>query len=133
MIEIAKSEYLMEKLLCGSEVGRKTLRIKGVYSLLREFDRSSLASAALLKKNSLEESPVVLVSEDGITNNHSQSEMHERLDLKVGSAVHDIQKMVTGVTGVKNIKFFGETGNLIYIDGQNCSTLHALIGLLIQD
>ncbi|VDK85228.1 unnamed protein product [Litomosoides sigmodontis] len=119
--------------LCGSEIGRETLRIKGIYALLREFDRASSASVSLLRKKSLEESPVITVNEDGITNNQFQSEMHDRQDLQIESAVHDIQKIATGAADMQDKKFLEETGNLIYIDGQNCSTLHALIGLLIQD
>lgn len=118
--------------LCGSEVGRKTLRIKGIYALLREFDRASADSVSLLKKNSLEESLVIPVNENEITNDHSQSEMQDRQNLQVGS-VHNIQEMATSATNMWDVKFLGETGNLTYIDGQNCSTLHALIGLLIQD
>ncbi|CAG9539537.1 unnamed protein product [Cercopithifilaria johnstoni] len=119
--------------LCGSEVGRKTLRIKGIYALLREFDRASSASVSLLKKNSLRELTVTPVNEYDITNNHSQSEMYDRQNLQVGSALHNIQERTTGATNMQSTKFPGETGNLIYIDGQNCSILHALIGLLIQD
>lgn len=118
--------------LCGSEIGLKTLRIKGVYALLREFDRASSASKSSLKKNSLIASPIITSNENGITDNHSQSGMHDR-HLQVGSADHNIQEMTTQATNMQDIKFLGETGNLVYIDGQNCSTLHALIGLLIQD
>uniref|UniRef100_A0A1I7VHS3 DUF384 domain-containing protein n=1 Tax=Loa loa TaxID=7209 RepID=A0A1I7VHS3_LOALO len=116
--------------LGGSEIGRKTLRIKGIYALLREFDRASLA---LSKKNSLVTPPMIPVAEDGITNAHSQSVMHDRQDLQVASIVHDNREMTAKTTKTQDVKFLGETGNLIYIDGQNCSTLHALIGLLIQD
>lgn len=59
--------------------------------------------------------------------------MHDRQDLQIESAVHDIQEIATGATNMEDTTFLGETGKLIYIDGQNCSTLHALIGLLIQD
>ncbi|VBB32315.1 unnamed protein product [Acanthocheilonema viteae] len=130
---VSATQFVCASKLCGSEIGRKTLRIKGIYALLREFDRASSTSISLLKKNSLEESRVISVSEDGIINNHSQSEMHDRQDLQVGSAIHDVQEMATSATNMQEIKFVGGTGSLIYIDGQNCSTLHALIGLLIQE
>ncbi|VDO45122.1 unnamed protein product [Onchocerca flexuosa] len=111
-------------MLCGSEVGRKTLRIKGIYALLREFDRASSA-----EKNY--KSPI---NENSIMHNHSQSRIHEQQDLQVESG-RNIQKMDAEKEAIsmQGIKFLGETGNLIYIDGKNCSTLHALIGLLIQD
>ncbi|EJW80177.1 hypothetical protein WUBG_08914, partial [Wuchereria bancrofti] len=119
--------------LCGSEIGRETLRIKNIYALLREFDRASSASLSLLKKNSMIASPVISNNEDNNTNNHSQSRIDDSKDMQVVSAVHNIQEMNAQSGNMQNMGFTGETGNLIYIDGQNCSTLHALIGLLIQD
>ncbi|KAM3724226.1 Protein HGH1 [Dirofilaria immitis] len=104
--------------LCRSEIGLKTLRIKGVYALLREFDRASLPSILILRNNCIPS-----FNENNITDDHSQSEMHDQQDLQVGSEGAELQV----------VKFLGETENIIYIDGENCSTLRALIGLLIQD
>uniref|UniRef100_A0A915Q4F7 Protein HGH1 C-terminal domain-containing protein n=1 Tax=Setaria digitata TaxID=48799 RepID=A0A915Q4F7_9BILA len=121
--------------LCGSEFGRETLRIKGIYALLREFDRASSASASLSsslslsagkkRRNSQVAPSVAPINEHHITDNRSYSTgQHVQMD----SAVYDAQEM-----GAADVKCLGETENLTYIDGKNCSTLHAVIGILIED
>ncbi|VDN90427.1 unnamed protein product [Brugia pahangi] len=121
--------------LCESKVGRETLRIKNVYALLREFDRASSSSLLSVKKkeDSMITSPMISNNVDNITNNHSQSGIDDSKDMQVVSAIHNIQELSIECDNMQNMEFMNENENLIYIDGQNCSTLHALIGLLIQD
>ncbi|MCP9258872.1 hypothetical protein DINM_001866 [Dirofilaria immitis] len=73
--------------LCRSEIGLKTLRIKGVYALLREFDRASLPSILILRNNCIPS-----FNENNITDDHSQSEMHDQQDLQVGSEGAELQE-----------------------------------------
>nr|CRZ23651.1 Bm9373 [Brugia malayi] len=121
--------------LCESKVGRETLRIKNIYALLREFDRASSSSLLSVKKkeDSMITSPMISNNVDNITNNHSQSGIDDSKDMQVVSTVHNIQELSIECDNMQNMEFMNENENLIYIDGQNCSTLHALIGLLIQD
>ncbi|VDN38738.1 unnamed protein product [Gongylonema pulchrum] len=99
-------------------MGREKLRTKGVYALLREFDKASSVSSPVSPSSQPKEqqNSVLAQADAAISGQHSTPSRPEQR-----------------LSNSAPVKCVSENGGFVYIDSQNCSTLHALIGLLIQD
>lgn len=125
--------------LCGSAIGRETLRRKGVYALLREFDKASstLSSSSVSLKekwNSKVASEAVPCGGDSAKNICIHSGVSVGREGKVKRVGDPQQNVISREANNAVVNCIGdESGYFVYIDDKNCSTLHSLIKLLIQN
>ncbi|VDN03350.1 unnamed protein product [Thelazia callipaeda] len=127
-------------MLCGSKFGLDVLRTKGIYALLREFDRAKttlLHSESVTTEVLKSQSSVIKTEKNSAVvdweQSRCQSAGHQNVDEVKSTADNNREMAFSSSVSKYGVKLFGKGGNLVYIDGKNCSTLHALIGLLIQD